>query len=185
MPYRLRLALALPVALVAFDAAADPAELRKLAHDYYRWRDDAYPVATSDAGDHRLDDRLTDFRMAQVIERRQHVQAVLTKVRQLSTAGWSKDDRIDRILFEAQLSGEDFFGRELDPERENPQLYVDECSNGIFSLLKKEYAPHSSRALAADVATRADAGAVANGPDQSHQTGEALRAARDPGRAGR
>ena len=45
MPYRLRLALALPVALVAFDAAADPAELRKLAHDYYRWRDDAYPDA--------------------------------------------------------------------------------------------------------------------------------------------
>jgi hypothetical protein len=41
-------------------AAAGAVEFRKIAHEYYQWRDAAYPVATSAAGDHRIDARLTD-----------------------------------------------------------------------------------------------------------------------------
>jgi uncharacterized protein (DUF885 family) len=135
--------------LFSLAAAADPAELRKIAHDYYQWRDTAYPTATSAAGDHRFDDRLTDYRMPRVLERRQQIVALLAQVSALSTEGWSKDDRIDRILFQAQLTGVDFFGRRLNPEESDPQVYVNECSNAIFSLLQKEYAPHRTRALAA------------------------------------
>jgi hypothetical protein len=47
-----------------------PASLHALAHDYYKWRDDSYPVATSSAGDHRLDQHLTDYTMAEVLKRR-------------------------------------------------------------------------------------------------------------------
>ena len=141
--------LALVLALFALPAAADPASLRKVAHDYYQWRDAAYPVATSAMGDHRMDDRLTDYRMPAVLERRQHVAALLTEVSALQTDGWAKDDRIDRILFQSQLAGVDFFDRRLNPEESDPQLYVSECTNAIFSLLQKEYAPHRTRALAA------------------------------------
>jgi uncharacterized protein (DUF885 family) len=63
--------------------------------------------------------------------------------------GWSKDDRVDLILFQSQLAGADFFGRQLDPESSNPQIYVDVCANAIFSLLKKDYAPPRTRGLAA------------------------------------
>jgi uncharacterized protein (DUF885 family) len=147
---RIRCAFALVIAFVSLDAiAAGPADLRKMAHEYYRWRDDAYPVATSAAGDHRLDDKLTDYRMPEVLKRRQHVLDLLAEVNALDTSGWSKDDRIDRILFQAQLNGVDFFGRKLNPEESDPQLYVNECSNAVFSLLQKEYAPHRTRALAA------------------------------------
>src|SRR5215213_7803016 len=90
------------IALTSLTATADPASLRKMAHEYYQWRDAAYPVATSAAGDHRLDDRLTDYRMPAVLERRQHVSSLLTSVAAISTDGWSKDDRIDRILFQSQ-----------------------------------------------------------------------------------
>src|SRR5262245_27257075 len=81
-----------------------PASLRALAHDYSKWRDDSYPVATSSAGDHRLDDRLTDYTMAEVLKRRQHVSDLLQQVAALNTEGWSKDDRVDQILFRAQLA---------------------------------------------------------------------------------
>ena len=57
----------------------------------------------------------------------------------MNTDGWAKDDRIDRTLFLAQLEGADFFDRVLAPPESDPQLYVAECSNAIFSLLKKEY----------------------------------------------
>ncbi|MFL6600406.1 MAG: DUF885 domain-containing protein [Steroidobacteraceae bacterium] len=136
-------------ALFTLPAAADPAQLRNLAHEYYQWRDTAYPVGTSAAGDHRFDARLTDYTMSEVLERRQHVSDLLKQVDALEQTGWSKDDRVDRILFQAQLAGVDFFDRQLDPESSDPQLYVNECSNSIFSLLQKEYAPHRVRALAA------------------------------------
>jgi uncharacterized protein (DUF885 family) len=151
-PTKLRLFRVPPAALIALfslQAAADPAQLRKVAHEYYQWRDTAYPVATSGAGDHRFDTRLTDYSMSEVLLRRQHVTDVLKELDAIDQNGWSKDDRVDRILFQAQLAGVDFFGRQLDPESSDPQLYVNECSNSIFSLLQKEYAPHRVRALAA------------------------------------
>jgi len=144
-----RVSIAALIALLSLQAAADPAQLRKIAHEYYQWRDAAYPVATSGAGDHRFDARLTDYTMSEVLLRRQHVSDQLRGLDALEANGWSKDDRVDRILFRAQLTGADFFGRQLDPESSDPQLYVNECTNSIFSLLQKEYAPHRVRALAA------------------------------------
>ena len=42
-------------------AAADIAALRKMADDYYTWRNENYPVGSSDSGLHTWDDRLTDY----------------------------------------------------------------------------------------------------------------------------
>ena len=144
-----RLLSVLIAVLFAHNATADPAALRALAHDAYQWRDAEYPVATSGAGDHRFDQRLTDYTMAAVLKRRQHVSELLGQVDAMNTDGWSKDDRIDHILFRAQLAAADFFGRRLNPEQQDPQLYVNECSGAIFTLLQKEYAPRRTRALAA------------------------------------
>jgi uncharacterized protein (DUF885 family) len=144
-----RFTVAVLATLWGLSAAADPAELRKLAHDFYQWRDTSYPVQTSGQGDHRYDDRLTDYSAAEVNARQTHVSELLAKVKAMPTGGWSRDDRVDAILFQAQLEAWDFFGRMLDPTASDPQLYVNECSNAIFTLLQKDYAPHKTRALAA------------------------------------
>lgn len=126
-----------------------PADLHKLANDYYAWRNQNYPVAASDAGLHTWDNKLTDYALSAILMRRLHVKEVLGKVRAMQTANWSKDDRIDWLLFRSQLDGIDFFNRVIDFEASDPQTYVNECSNGIFSLLKKEYDTPRNRALAA------------------------------------
>jgi uncharacterized protein (DUF885 family) len=126
-----------------------PADLRKLAAEYYTWRNQNYPVASSDAGLHTWDNKLTDYSLSAVLMRRLQVKETLGKVRGMQTANWSKDDRIDWLLFRAQLDGIDFFNRVIDFEGSDPQVYVNECSNGIFSLLKKEYDTPRNRALAA------------------------------------
>jgi len=141
--------LAAAILLCPLQGVAGPVEFRQLAHEYYQWRDAAYPVATSAAGDHHLDERLTDYSMTEVLRRRQHVSDLLLQVSALATDGWSKDDRVDLVLFRAELAGADFFGRRLDPESSDPQLYVNQCTNAIFTLLQKDYAPHRARALAA------------------------------------
>jgi uncharacterized protein (DUF885 family) len=128
---------------------ASPAALRKLADEYYRWRNENFPVASSDAGLHTWDNRLTDYTLAAITSRRQHVRELLAQVNAMQTARWKKDERIDWLLFRAQLEGVDFFNRVMNFEETDPQTYVNECSNGIFSLLKKEYDTPRNRALAA------------------------------------
>ena len=142
---RILLVILLPTA--AF--ADSPGDLRALARSYYDWRDSIYPVFSSDQGKHTWDDRLTDYHMPAVRERRRHVDSVLTRAKAMRTDGWGKDDRIDKILFEAQLEKDAFFPRVMRPEESDPQVYVNEASNGIFSLLRKEYAPKKHRAAAA------------------------------------
>ncbi len=130
-------------------ADAAPAALHKIADDYYAWRNENYPVRSSYAGLHTWDDRLTDYSPAKIAERAQHVRSLLDRVRAMKTDSWPKDDRIDWILFRAQLENVDFGNRVLKFERTNPQVYTEECTNSIFSLLKKEYDTPRKRALAA------------------------------------
>ena len=130
-------------------AAADITALRKLADEFYAWRNESFPVYSSDSGLHTWDNRLTDYSSAKIAERAQHVRKLLDQVRAMPAAKWPKEDRIDWMLFRAQLEGSDFGSRVLQPEKTDPQLYIGECSNGIFSLLKKEYDTPRNRALAA------------------------------------
>ena len=129
--------------------AQTPSDLRALAHSYYEWRDSVNPVGSSDQGKHRWDNRIADYRMASVRARRQHVHTVLARLKAVPANTWSKDDRIDKVLFQAQLERDAFFPRVMRSEESDPQVYVNEISNGVFSLLKKEYAPHTARAMAA------------------------------------
>jgi uncharacterized protein (DUF885 family) len=125
------------------------AALQQLANNYYNWRNENDPVASSSAGLHTWDDKITDFSPAKINERAQHVRALLDKVRALKTDNWSKDDKIDAILFRSQLENVDFGNRVLKFDFTNPQTYTDECSNAIFPLLTKEYDTPRKRALSA------------------------------------
>ncbi|MGH9968783.1 MAG: DUF885 domain-containing protein [Pyrinomonadaceae bacterium] len=126
-----------------------PADLRQMALDYYKWRNQNYPVFSSDAGLHTWDNRLTDYALSAVLARRLHAKELLAKVQAMPTGDWSKDDRIDWLLFRAQLEGVVFFNRVMDFEQTDPQTYVNECSNGVFSLLKKDYDTPRNRSLSA------------------------------------
>ena len=142
-------AISLTPLAVKAQAGASPAELRRLADDYYNWRNQNYPVASSDAGLHTWDHKLTDYALSALLARRLHVKEVLAKVRTMQTEKWSQDDRIDWLLFRSQLESITFFDRVMDFEETDPQTYVNECSNGIFSLLKKDYDTPRNRALSA------------------------------------
>jgi uncharacterized protein (DUF885 family) len=129
--------------------------LRKLADDYYAWRNENYPVRSSEAGLHTWDNRLTDYSGGRMAERAAHVRRLLDQVRAMKTESWAKDDRIDWILFRSQLEEVEFGDRVLKFEATNPLVYVGECSNGIFSLLKKEYDAPRNRALSATARMKA------------------------------
>jgi len=142
-------------AMAAKSQSTSPATLRRVAVDYYDWRNRNYPVASSDAGLHMWDNKLTDYSPTAIEARRQHVRSLLAQVNAMRTENWKKDDRIDWLLFRAQLEGIAFFDRAMDFEHADPQTYVNECSNSIFSLLKKEYDTPRNRALSATARLKA------------------------------
>jgi uncharacterized protein (DUF885 family) len=129
--------------------ALTPNTLRTTAHNFYEWLDREYPVATSDAGKHTWDDRLTDYSATARAKRAAHVREVLATVRAADVSHWSKDDVIDWLLFRSYLERAEFYDRVLRYEENNPTVYVDEASNAVFSLLKKDYDTPRNRALSA------------------------------------
>jgi uncharacterized protein (DUF885 family) len=141
------LALAMPIAAQQ--------KLHKIADDYYEWSKVNYPVFASDQGDHRFDERMTDYSASAIAKRRAHVTELLAKVSAMEIAKWPKDEKIDWILFRSQLEGADFGNRVLQSEESDPQTYVGTASNAIFSLLKKEYDTPQKRAIAAVARFRA------------------------------
>ncbi|PYI93816.1 MAG: hypothetical protein DMF03_00255 [Verrucomicrobia bacterium] len=149
--------------------SGDPAVLRKLADDYYTWRNENYPVRSSEAGLHTWDNRLTDYSAGKVAERAAHVRRLLDQVRAMKTESWAKDDRIDWILFRSQLEEVEFGDRVLKFEMTNPLVYVSECSNSIFSLLKKEYDTPRNRALFATARMKAMPAMIAQGAQNLHK----------------
>ena len=140
---------------VTAQATSSPAELRHLADEYYNWRNQQYPVTSSDSGLHSWDNNLTDYSPAAIAGRRARLINLLAQVNRMRTANWKKDDRIDWLLFRAQLEGPVFFDRVMDFEHADPQIYVNECSNAIFSLIKKEYDTPRNRALSATARLKA------------------------------
>src|SRR5258706_16153025 len=104
------------VNVASAQADATPTDLRKLAGDYYNWRNQQFPVSSSDAGLHTWDSKLTDYELSALLARRLHLKEVLGKVRNMKTEKWSKDDRIDWLLFKSQLEGAEFFNRVIDFE---------------------------------------------------------------------
>src|SRR5438067_11767540 len=115
--------LTIPISINA-QTDASPATLRRLADDYYNWRNQNYPVTSSDAGLHTWDHKLTDYGLSALLARRLHVKEVLAKVNAMQTESWNKDDRNDWPLFRAQLEGVAFFDRVMDFEETDPQTYV-------------------------------------------------------------
>lgn len=87
---------------------AEATALHKLADDYYDWRNAQFPVRSSDAGLHTWDDRLTDYSAEKIAARAEYVRALLARVNAMQTAHWPKDERIDWILFRAQLENAAF-----------------------------------------------------------------------------
>jgi uncharacterized protein (DUF885 family) len=134
---------------------ASPSALHQIADDYYNWRNKNYPVVSSDAGLHTWDNQLTDYSPAAIAARQAHVVNLLAQVKAMRTDRWKKDDQIDWLLFRAQLEAPAFFNRVMDFEHTDPQTYVNECSNGIFSLIKKEYDSPRNRALSATARLKA------------------------------
>jgi uncharacterized protein (DUF885 family) len=103
------------------------------------------PVAATQLGDHRFDDRLTDYSKAALQRQLQELKGVVEEFASFDTTNFDIDARIDhRLMIQIAKSALRRLEKFKDHLR-NPSTYCDECMGGVFLLLVKEFAPLEER----------------------------------------
>jgi uncharacterized protein (DUF885 family) len=136
-------ALSTPAAAAGARDSASVQELGKQAYDaIWAFR----PVDATYNGFHQYDAKLGRYTPARFQDFGRKLNAILTRVERLDTTLLSPDDRIDRDLLVSNLQMELFSLETLQVWRTSPMLYSDQCINGIYYLLLRNFAPLSVRA---------------------------------------
>ena len=153
--------------VVCTGMAAPPnyqAKLVDLERRYTMWTLQESPSSATDAGIHTYDSLLEDYspaaqaaEMAQLRKYRNELAALEPP------AGATAHERVDYLLIRSNIEA-DWWGRAvLRGLQRNPSLYEGECSNGIFSLVKRQYAGDEVRVRAAIARLRACPGVLDQG----------------------
>lgn len=122
------------------------AGVEALAHRYYQMTWDANPTSTTDNGLHTGDDRLADFSPQADQGYGRRLRGMRDELAALAPGGTTVHDQVNYLLLRANLEGDYWQRTYLRPLRRNPSVYEGECTNGVFSLLKKRFASNAVRA---------------------------------------
>lgn len=154
--------LAAGAAVTVLLGAATPApsdyqlRLERLEHSYIYWSFAESPTSATDAGVHTYDDQLADYSPARQAAEMAQLRTYRNELAALQPpSGTSPHARVDYLLVRSNLEGDWWSRTVLRGLQRNPSIYEGECSNGIFSLVKREYASDEVRIHAAIARLRA------------------------------
>ena len=131
-------------------------QLVALERRYTFWSYEQNPAAATDAGIHTYDSQLADFSPATQAAQMKTLRTYRNALAALQpSAGASPDARVDYLLIRANIEGDWWSRTVLRGLQRNPSIYEGECSNGIFSIVKRQYASDEMRLRAAIARLRA------------------------------
>ncbi|HIE38424.1 MAG TPA: DUF885 domain-containing protein [Anaerolineae bacterium] len=103
------------------------------------------PVAATQLGDHRWDDRLSDNSLGALEEQNREIHAALEELLGMDTAGFRLDAQIDYALIVHILKSFIRGYEKVQSHLRNPGAYLEEPLGGIFTLIVREFAPLPER----------------------------------------
>ena len=141
-------------------AAAPPPgyqqRLIDLDRGYTFWSFEQNPTSATDAGIHTYDGRLADYSPAAQAAQLTKLRAFRNQLAALQPpAHAGAHARVDYLLIRADLEGDWWSRAVLRSLARNPSVYEGECSNGIFSIVKRQYASDEVRVRSAIARLRA------------------------------
>jgi uncharacterized protein (DUF885 family) len=143
----------------------DQSEFYRRAERFVNRLMEEAPVAATQMGDHRFDDRLADYSKAALERQLKDIKDFVEECARFDTTNFDVDARIDhRVTIQVAKS----VLRDLEKVRShvrNPGVYSDECMGGVFLLLVKEFAPLEERLEKALGRLRAIPGVLARAKD--------------------
>ncbi len=106
-------------------------------------------------GLHTEDDRLADYSDAEDVAYGKALTGFRSELAALAPGGTSVHDQIDYLLLRADIEGDWWSRTYLRARERNPAIYEEECTNGVFGLLPKQFANNVLRAQSAAARMRA------------------------------
>ncbi len=134
----------LPV-LAAIGSPADE-QFEKLAHDYIEDSLQSHPEYATELGDHRFDDRLTDYSpeaFANELARAKKIRQELESLHDLSQLTGA--NRVDVRILKENIENEIFELEELKEREWNPLVYNQSLSNSLYLIVARDFAPPEQR----------------------------------------
>jgi len=136
----------LAMSLASVRANPQDEQFQQIAHDYIEGYLAASPEDATELGDHRFDDKLTDYsaeardrELARAKEARQKLEA-LTDLSQLTGP-----NKVDLQLLKDQIDYQIFSLEELKEWEWNPLVYNQSLANSIYLLVARDFAPADQR----------------------------------------
>jgi uncharacterized protein (DUF885 family) len=118
---------------------------RKLSADILKNLQQFWPVDATRMGIHDYDHRFTDYSYKSVDRQRRQLREFLARLYKYKSVSLPRDMDIDRRLLEGNCDIATLRLTEIDYHKINPNLYLDDAADGIYSILIHEYAPLSER----------------------------------------
>lgn len=103
------------------------------------------PVIATQLGDHRWDDRLSDYTLEALESQHREVKEALDEFQGMDTGDFSLEAEIDHELMIRILQSLIREYEQVEGHRRNPGSYVSEVMSGVFMLIMKDFAPLPER----------------------------------------
>jgi len=141
-------------------AATAPSDYQQrlvaLERAYMDWSYQESPTSATDAGIHTYDDRLADYSPATQAAEMKKLRGFRNELSALEPpAGTDAHTYVDYLLIRSDIESDWWQRTVLRGLQRNPSIYEGECSNGIFSIVKRQYANDEVRVRAAIARLRA------------------------------
>jgi hypothetical protein len=141
--------LTLVTACAQFASPPPSPELQALGRKGYETLWEFHPVDGTYQGFHKYDARLGRYTPKSVAEVTKKLKNYILEAEKLDPVHLSPDDQIDRELLLSNLKMELFRLEKLKAWERNPKVYADECVQGVYYLLLRNFAPLQVRAKSA------------------------------------
>lgn len=139
-------AVSLGIALNAFATPQDE-QFEKIAKDYIEGLLQTHPEYATELGDHRFDDRLTDYSddaVAKELARSKEARQQLEQFNDLSQLTGA--NKVDVRLLKDNIDNEIFGLEELREREWDPLLYMQSLANSLYLIVARDFASAPQRA---------------------------------------
>jgi uncharacterized protein (DUF885 family) len=140
------LAVSLMVPLTSLRATPQDEQFQKIAHDYIEELLQTHPEYATELGDHRFDDKLTDYSAdsrGKELARAKQVRQQLEAFNDLSQL--TGPNQVDVRLLKENIDNEIFGIEELKEWQWDPLVYNQSLANSLYLLVARDFAPAEQR----------------------------------------
>ena len=140
------LAVSLSLPLASAFATPDDDRFQKLAGEYIEQYLQTYPEQATELGDHRFDDRLTDYSAEARGKRLMDAKAFREKLNSFGLdAKLTATNSVDLRILKDSVDYQIFDLEELKEEDWNPLSYNQSLANSLYLLVARDFAPPEKR----------------------------------------